>query len=74
RVQFIEKLDTNNNEIKEMETYLEELSKGKIKASDIIYPGTRVTIGSSMMHVKDPLQYLTLYRSNAEVKIGPYEN
>lgn len=74
RAQFIEKLEANNNEIKEMETYLEELSKGKIKASDVIYPGTRVTIGSSMMHVKDPLQYLTLYRSNAEVKIGPYEN
>jgi uncharacterized protein len=74
RIQFTEKLDINNNEIKEMETYLEELSKGKIKASDVIYPGTRVTIGSSTMHVKDPLQYLTLYRSNAEVKIGPYEN
>lgn len=74
KAQFIEKLEVNNNDIKEMETYLEELSKGKIKASDVIYPGTRVTIGSSMMHVKDPLQYLTLYRSNAEVKIGPYEN
>jgi uncharacterized protein (DUF342 family) len=74
KLQLAEKLEVNNIDIKEMETYLEELSKGKIKASDIIYPGTRVTIGSSMMHVKDPLHYLTLYRSNAEVKIGPYEN
>lgn len=74
KLQLTEKLEIVDNDIKEMEVYLEELSKGKIKASDVIYPGTRVTIGSSMMHVKDPLQYLTLYRSNAEVKIGPYEN
>ena len=74
KLQLTEKLEISNNEIKEMETYLDELSKGKIKASDVIYPGTRVTIGSSMMYVKDPLQYLTLYRLNAEVRIGPYEN
>lgn len=74
KLQLAEKIIINNDEIKELEIYLDELSKGKIKASDIIYPGTRVTIGNSTMHVKDPLQYLTLYRANAEVKIGPYEN
>lgn len=74
KVQLTEKIEINNHEIKKLEIFLDELSKGKIKASDIIYPGTRVTIGSSVMHVKDPLKYLTLYRANAEVKIGPYEN
>jgi uncharacterized protein (DUF342 family) len=74
KLQLTEKLEINNEEIKDMEVYLEELSKGKIKASDVIYPGTRVTIGNSMMYVKDPLQYLTLYRLNSEVRIGPYEN
>ena len=74
KLQLTEKISNSNGEIKELETYLDELSKGKIKVSDVVYPGTRVTIGSSIMHVKDPLQYLTLYRANAEVKIGPYEN
>jgi uncharacterized protein len=74
KLQLAEKIAINNDEIKELEIYLEELSKGKIKASNIIYPGTKVTIGNSVMHVKDPLHYLTLYRLNAEVKIGPYEN
>jgi uncharacterized protein len=74
KLQLAEKIAINNDEIKELEIYLEELSKGKVKASDIIYPGTKVTIGNSVMHVKDPLHYLTLYRLNAEVKIGPYEN
>jgi uncharacterized protein (DUF342 family) len=74
KIQLALKIESNNNELKELEIYLDELSKGKIKASDVIYPGTRVTIGSSTMHVKDPLKYLTLYRANAEVKVGPYEN
>jgi uncharacterized protein (DUF342 family) len=74
KIQLALKIEANNNELKELEIYLDELSKGKIKASDVIYPGTRVTIGSSTMHVKDPLKYLTLYRANAEVKVGPYEN
>lgn len=74
KIQLALKIEVNNNELKELEVYLDELSKGKIKASDVIYPGTRVTIGSSTMHVKDPLKYLTLYRANAEVKVGPYEN
>lgn len=74
KLQLTEKMEQNDFEIKELEIYLDELSKGKIKASDVIYQGTRVTIGSSVMHVKDTLHYLTLYRSKAEVKIGPYEN
>lgn len=74
KLQLTDKIRINNEEIKELEVYLEDISKGKIKASEVIYPGTRVTIGSSVMYVKDPLQYLTLYRANAEVKIGPYEN
>ena len=65
KLQLTEKISNSNGEIKELETYLDELSKGKIKVSDVVYPGTRVTIGSSIMHVKDPLQYLTLYRANA---------
>jgi uncharacterized protein (DUF342 family) len=74
KLQLTEKIEMGNNEMKELEKYLDELSRGKIKVSDVIYPGTRVVIGSSTMHVKDPLKYLTLYRANAEVKIGPYEN
>ncbi len=74
KLQFAQKLTINTKELKELEIYLEELSKGRIKVSDALYPGARITIGSSMMYVKDILKYLTLYRVNAEIKIGPYEN
>lgn len=74
KLQLTQQLTLNSKELKELEIYLEELSKGKIKVSDVIYPGARVTIGSSIMYVKDVLKYLTLHRANAEIKIGPYEN
>lgn len=74
KMQLIERQEDAEKEIKEMESYLEDISKGKICVYDIVYPGVRVTIGSSMLHIKDPLKYLTLYRSKAEIKIGSYEN
>lgn len=74
KMQLAEKLEAINIEIKELEGYLEDVSKGKIKVYDVIYPGVRVTIGSSMLYVKDSLKYLTLYRANADIKIGPFES
>lgn len=74
KMQLVERLEGVNAEIKEMEGYLEEISKGKIKVSEVIYPGVRVTIGSSMLYIKDSLKFLTLYRLNADIRIGPYEN
>jgi uncharacterized protein (DUF342 family) len=74
KLQMTQQLTVNSKDIKELETYLEELSRGKIKVSDVLYPGSKVIIGSSTMYVKDPLKYLSLYRSNGEIKIGPYEN
>lgn len=74
KMQLMEKLEVVNKKIKEVEGYLEDVSKGKIKVYDVIYPGARITIGSSMYYVKDPLKYLTIYRANADIKIGPFEN
>lgn len=74
KMQLAERLGAAETEIKEMEGYIEEISKGKIKVYDVIYPGVRVTIGSSMLYIKDSLKYLTLYRSGADIRIGPFEN
>ncbi|NLD50757.1 MAG: DUF342 domain-containing protein, partial [Clostridiaceae bacterium] len=38
-----------------------------------IYPGTRVSIGNSIMYVKENLQYCTLYRDGTDIRIGPVD-
>lgn len=58
----------------ELEAYFEELSRGKIKVYDVIYPGSRIIIGSSMMYIKDPIKYVSFYRANAEIKMGSYDD
>ncbi|MDQ2085866.1 FapA family protein [Herbivorax sp. ANBcel31] len=65
------------NQIKEelsyIETKLEEEASGIIRANSYIYPGTKVSIGTSMLYVKDNLQYCTLYRDGADIKVGSYD-
>jgi uncharacterized protein (DUF342 family) len=60
-------------EINHIEGRLQQEAYGKIKCYNFIYPGTRVSIGSCMMYVKENLQYCTLYRDGADIRIGPID-
>ncbi len=59
-------------EIAELEQRLQQEIKGKIMVSDYIYQGTRVSIGSAAMHIKETLQHCTLYKDGVDVRVGPY--
>lgn len=61
------------NEQSEIETYFDELSRGKVKVNDIIYPGSRIIIGSSLMYIKDSVKYVSFYRINADIRMGSYD-
>jgi len=58
-------------EIEEMEERLKHETEGIIKVSNIVYAGTKVTIGSGTMHIKEDLHNCTLYCEGADIKIGP---
>ncbi len=73
KLQTREKIGKLTGEIKSLEAYIEEISNGKIKVEQIVYPGTRITIGSSSLYIKDQVKYATFYRYGGEVKIGSYE-
>jgi uncharacterized protein len=49
---------------------LQQEAHGKIRVHSFIYPGTKVAIGTCMMFVKENLQYCTLYRDGADIRIG----
>ncbi|HYE83867.1 MAG TPA: FapA family protein [Clostridia bacterium] len=74
KLQLQQNQEQIKNEQNEMEAYFEELSRGKVRVYDIIYPGSRIIIGSSMMHIKDSVKYVTFYRANAEIKMGSYDD
>lgn len=57
----------------ELNSQLNFISKGRVKAEKAIHPGTIINIGSSSMHVKDTIEHATLYREGGEIRIGPFE-
>lgn len=61
-------------ELQFAEEKLSNLMKGKIHASNIIYPGVKVVILNSTRFIYDELVNCTLYRKDGEVTIGPYEH
>lgn len=70
KVYISSKLQELNEELQQLEAKLQQDSYGKIKCYNYIYPGTKVTIGTSMLYVRENLQYCTLYRDGADIRAG----
>ncbi|MGE5615198.1 MAG: DUF342 domain-containing protein [Bacillota bacterium] len=60
-------------ELIQIEGRLQQEAYGKIRCYNVIYPGTKVSIGSCMMYVKENLHYCTLYRDGADIRVGPID-
>ena len=73
KVYYSNRLDELKVEIAHIEEILKQESQGRIKASATIYSGTKVVIGSCFMYVKENLQYCTLYRDGADIRISSYD-
>lgn len=70
KVFFSNKIRDLQDEMAGIESKLQQDSFGKVRSFNVIYPGTKVAIGSCMMYVKENLQYCTLYRDGADVRVG----
>lgn len=73
KLQTQKALEDITNEIEEIAAYIEDISNGKIKVENVVYPGTRITIGTNCMYIRDQIQYATFYRVSGEIKVGSYE-
>lgn len=56
----------------EYQTEIANIDKGKVIVSENIYPGVKVAIGPANIKIKDTITRVTLYKSDSEIKIGPY--
>jgi uncharacterized protein (DUF342 family) len=70
KIYLSSKLEEVKQEIIVLDEKLQQEGNGKIRSLTIIYPGVKVSIGSCMMYVKEPLQYCTLYRDGADIRVG----
>lgn len=72
RTALLNNLSDTKNEHERLENSIKNSSRGKIKVSETIYPGVRITIGNSTFFVRDEMARCTFYREEGEIKIGPY--
>lgn len=70
KIFFTNRLYELKEEVTQLETRLQQDSYGKIRSYNFIYPGTKVAIGSCLMYVRENLQYCTLYRDGADIRVG----
>lgn len=64
------KVEELKREMIVLDEKLQQEVSGKVRSLNTIYPGVKVTIGSCTMYVKEPLQYCTLYRDGADIRVG----
>ena len=62
----------DEKKILELEALLSDMKNGKIKASDTIYPGARLSINSIVKNVQEEYKYCTMTLQEGEVTVGPY--
>lgn len=73
RMFYTNKLNELREEIIMLEDDLEQESNGKIVIQNVIYPGSKVAIGTSMLNVRENIQYCTLYRDGADIRVGAFK-
>lgn len=70
RVFLTNRFSELKEEMAVLESKLQQDAYGKVRCYNFIYPGTKVAIGSCMMYVKENLQYCSLYRDGADIRVG----
>jgi uncharacterized protein (DUF342 family) len=70
--EYMEKSEELKKEQEELEAKMEKGLKGIVKASNFIYNGVKVTIGSASLTVKEELAHCSLILDGAEIKISAY--
>jgi hypothetical protein len=65
-----EKLEKLKRDILDLESQIELLSSGKITVNNIIYPGVKITIGNSVMFVKEEIRKCVIFNQDGEIKVS----
>lgn len=73
KVFFTNRISEIKEEMAIIESKLQQEAYGKVRCYNFIYPGTKVAIGSCFMFVRENLQYCTLYRDGADIRVGPID-
>jgi uncharacterized protein (DUF342 family) len=72
KVHYSSLLSELKKELTDIETQLQNGMTGRVHCSYRINYGTKITIGTRSINIKENLDYCTIYLEGADIKIGPY--
>lgn len=70
---LVGQVETMRTRMAVIEGEFEEMRAGRIKVSDVIYPGVKVVVGTLVKPIRDTLKFVSLYAEDGEIKIGGFK-
>jgi uncharacterized protein (DUF342 family) len=70
---LVGQVETMRTRMAVIESEFEEMRAGRIKASDVIYPGVKVVVGTLVKPIRDILKFVSLYAEDGEIKVGGFK-
>jgi uncharacterized protein (DUF342 family) len=58
--------------IAEIELMFEEMRYGRIRVSEVVYPGVKIVIGTLVKPIRESLKFASFYAEEGEIKIGTF--
>lgn len=58
--------------LQQIEAAFEEMKSGKIRVSNVMYPGVKLIIGSVMKSIQSKVEHASFYEEEGDIKIGSY--
>lgn len=65
-------LETMHTRLCEIEKELDEIRNGRIRISDIVYPGVKIVVGNQVKPVREQIRFVTFYVDEGELKTSSY--
>jgi uncharacterized protein len=64
--------ETMKKRMVEIEDMLIEMRYGKIRVSEVVFPGAKIVVGSLMKPIREELKYVSFFEEEGEIKVGAY--
>lgn len=70
---LVGQVESMRNRITEIELAIEEMRNGRIRVSDIVYPGVKIVVGTLVKPVREQIRFASFFAEDGEVKIGAFQ-
>ncbi len=70
---LVGQVETMRNRMTDIELAFEEMKYGRIKVSEVMYPGVKVVIGTLVKPIREALKFSSLYAEDGEIRIGSFK-